>query len=116
MKEHEFRENAALAKELRSLLDLPTMRLALDIVGEKARTRTLPSPRPAVPYDTLLAHQLNRALGIQRALDWLQVLTEPNPLVPESEGVMDDDLENQPFFSSLPPNMKEAIRKQRQDS
>ena len=110
MTEHQFRSNPSFADELKTLLSNPTLKLALEIVENKAKAKVIPEQRAGVPYDTTLAHHYNRCWGIQRAVDHLKLLCEPPPLEGQQESEGDE------FFDSLPPEMQQAIIKKRNEA
>lgn len=107
MTETEFREHKEMRADLAVLLENPALKLALAIVEEKAKPRATPQARPNAHLDSLTAHYFQELRGIQKAVDTLRQLQLPNPIVKQ------DDAQEEPFFDGLPPEMKEAILKQR---
>lgn len=109
MNRTQFRQHGGFREELRKFLETEAGKAALKIVEDATRSFVLPSPVPGVPLDTLMAHQLNKNWGIQRAVALLRELTEP---IKDTDHLVDDEIEEQmPFFHGLPEEMKNAIRK-----
>lgn len=110
--EHEFRLSGH-KDALKELIQNNTaLSLALEIIGETAKPRGAVEIKAGAPLDTLVAHKYHRQSGIQAALDHLKRLCEP----PAAEIKKEDELESQPFFTTLPQYMKDAIRKQSQEN
>lgn len=108
--EREFR-NSSHRDALKALLDNDaTLKLALQILGETTRPRGVVEPRPNAHLDTLVAQKHYRLCGRQETLDHLMRLSEPMG----DEAKPDD--EDAAFFHALPDQMKEAIRKTRQQT
>jgi len=117
MTEKLFRDSEVMRSELSQLLANPTMQAALKIVAEKAKARHTPEPRMHAHLDTLTTQHYYRLLGVQKALDLLENLTEPNPLV-TTEEQKKHPFDGDPYFDNLPQNVKDALiqRAQQQTS
>ena len=104
MTEIQFRNHSNLRDELDKLLSNPTMKMALEIVADRAKPRSTPEPRPNAHLDTLIAQEYKHKQGVQWAIDAIHRLTQPA----EIEG---NDFQNEAEFQhSLPPEMINALK------
>jgi len=109
LNEKQFRDHENLRDDLRKILSGEVMTTVLAIVEDRAKPRGLPEPRPNAHLDTLTTQKYCRLQGVQSVVDLLWSLTEPNPVVADTEEK--DDLSKQDFFHALPKEMQDALRK-----
>ena len=104
MTEIQFRNHSNLRDELDKLLSNPTMKMALEIVADRAKPRSTPEPRPNAHLDTLIAQEYKHKQGVQWAIDTLNRLTK---LPDIAEDAVNDEGE---FDHSLPREIREALK------
>lgn len=109
MKEVEFRNSLEERNRLKTLLQDPTLQRALAIIGDKARPRKIVDPRQHAHLDTITSQHYYHIAGIQYALDRLEKLTEPNPDPIEERKGKIAEMEREPYWHTLPPQMQQAL-------
>lgn len=109
MDESFFRKNPEYRDNLKKFLETDCGKAMLSIISQRSIPKSLPSPQPGVPLDTLFAHQLNRCIEAGRVVADILRLSDP---LTEKEVRQDEDAE---FFHGLPDKMKDQIRKMREN-
>lgn len=103
-----FRDSPELRQELEAALNGNAMQIALSIIEDSAKIRSTVQPKQYAPLDSLIAHQHHKQAGIQKAVDDLWRLIEPNPVVEESTPDRVKELQQEPYFQNLPKIMQDA--------
>lgn len=76
----QFRSSEPFTSSLSILLADPVMQEALRRLRDAITPAVQPEMRPGVHIDTLLAHEFQRLLGAQEAINTLLAMSNPQPL------------------------------------
>lgn len=103
-----FCQQPNLRDGLNTLLQDPTMVLALKALSTLGTPREIPVHVPGVHHDTVIAHQYHRQLGVNAVLKMLEKMTMTPPLA-DLTAIDQDEM----FTGNLPPEFKEDPNKKK---
>lgn len=110
----EFRRQSILRDKLATLLEDPTMKLAIKAVLSMGVPRAVPQQVPGVHHDTTIAHTFYNHLGVVKAMNALQFLTTDGGRLGDQQGPDEDE-----FVHGIDPSLRqepEEVKARRESS